>query len=92
MGRPAGAAWDWPSAPAGGRPDAHAGGLANEHGKVSGVSAARGRPAEAIRYLTQALRLSARAGQEPGGLAAFPSSVNRRAIDGGEPPTGAGRL
>ena len=56
------------------------------------LSTARGRPAEAIRYLTRALRLSARAGQEPGGLAAFPSSVNRRAIDGGEPPTGAGRL
>jgi hypothetical protein len=54
------------------------------------LSTARGRPAEAIRDLTHALRLSARAGQEPGGLAAFPSSVNRRAIDGGKPPMGQG--
>ena len=56
------------------------------------LPAAPGRPAKAIRYLTGALGLSAPASQEPGGLAAFPSSVNGRAIDGGEPPTGAGRI
>ena len=57
------------------------------------LSSARGRPAEAIRYFTQAMRLAARTGQEPGDPAAFPSPGNCRGIvHGGEPPAQAGRL
>ena len=50
------------------------------------LSTARGRPDEAIQYFTQAMRLSERAGQEPGGPAMTASSGHRpRILHGGEP-------